>query len=245
MLLPQFTPVSKISDRDTKRAELLHQVIFKKYASRAAWRKSAWADEFRKLDQDVGCDRVNAVLDFFIHHEGEVGIVISSATAFRKFFLVLEEKAKKGRSAVTESELTSTAKATLPEVKRRTSRLIWPEDCISEVDDFTILSLVNYDEFFHRLKAVYLSLPESHENYRIVKCVWDKCDNPLNATVQWIEVTHNLVHNWVSWSGSLRGLHFSATNQHFKKIIREWIDSYTRKYEDGTAFILNLLGYIP
>lgn len=245
MLLPEYAPaVVRCSEQDTRRAQVLHDVINRKYASRSTWRQSVWANEIRILCKEVGEDRVDSVIDFFVGCEAEVGFVVSSAAAFRKHFLILENKTKKGKIAVNEEELTSTSKLYLPDINARINHLIWPDSCQSEVNDFVILSLHNYDEFFYRLKAAFLSIKKSDKLYSLVSVVWSRTDTPVTHIVKWIETTHQIVHSWNAWSGSLKGFHFSVTNKHFRKVVDEWISEYTSRYAgNGSEAILNLMGY--
>lgn len=234
------------SDHDYQCADRLHLAVLKRFKRRAKWSRKAWANQFRILRNEVEQDvnRVDTALNWYIEQltgSGTSSLAVASAQGFRKNFTWIEERSKRSGCLVLNQANTELS-PTIKQVTKGTGHLVWPTKVNNEVLTLIVNSIHEYQKLYDAFKKLYTSRKDHPKLKLDIEHLYHKLADVVSFVTQWVIDIHTMIQNWKSWSGSLKGLHFTIQGKRFTKIVTAWCTEYSG---DGSTWskLLELMGY--
>lgn len=235
-VVKKTTPVPQ----DFAFADRLRKLVVGKASRVRRWRRTAWADEFRILRQELyagimtaekvstihpkahemSCqNRIDSVLAWYDENYGRAGVPeLLSAAAFRKHFDWLERLSKKEvKQQRTDSEEVITASAALYSSLRGRQ---WGKGT-GNLEESILRSV--------RRRAWLVSLLGRHKDHNqigpFLRWVWGRLAGDTFLR-NWYDDLWNQVRSWEAWSGSFIGLEFSPDGKAFRARMSGWAAEY-------------------
>lgn len=242
-LLPNFdrpAMASKLSSEDHNRANKLHDAVIAAYANATKWRESVWAKEFSLLRTQDNIDdaRIDAVLNWVVANMKKSTLVITSATQFRKHFLLIENASQKNTIVFSEDSIPPEIQPVYTRMLNVAAQYQWPESCKHQVQEFVGQTLLNYHKLVESLQEKCQTLQSNHPDKQLIRHVFLTIPSLDLFVTDWIIQTMEIVSDWENWNGSLCGLQFMVV-RHAKKVLMPAANCYAF---EGFKRIAKLMG---
>lgn len=225
-------------------ADRLRELVTLKASRIRRWRRTAWADEFRILRQELRTEtgaapvsaehRVASVLRWYCDAYGNPGVpLIQSATAFRKHFDWLERLLKRGtddRPAASES-----AQATAVRLYAMFRGRSWGKGSAG-LEASILRSCVAHETILARLRP----LRDTPAHGPFVRWVWGRAAGD-SFLINWYENVWKQVVNWKEWSGTFKAFDLAPDSFTLATLMAGWAAEYgdARFWYKARPFIIS------